>query len=134
MSLPIAFTSAVGAIGCCAAAGCALPGGPPPPPPPGGPPPLPGGPPPPGGPVPLPFPCSTFCMAEAILCCGVGIVPKAEVVAVVVGAMVCVLMVGCSVGSVPLMPISGLVHIAGSIGVCLISWLTVASSSISGSS
>ena len=130
--LPIAFTSAAGAIGCCGAAGCAPPGGPPPPPPPGVPPP--GGPPPPEnpplpeGPLPLPF---AFCIVEAILCWGVGADPKAEVV-VVVAVMVCMLMVGCLLGSVLLIVMSRLVHTVGSISACLISWSTVASSSISG--
>ena len=119
--LPIAFTSAAGAMGCCGATGCGPPGGPPPPPP---------RVPPPGGPPPLPF---AFCIAEAILCWGVGVNPKAEVV-VVVAVTVCVLMIGCSLGSVLLMVMSGLVHTVGSIGICLISWSIVASSSISGSS
>ena len=118
--LPIAFTSAAGAMGCCGAAGCAPPGGPPPPPP--------GAPPLPEGPLPLPF---AFCIAEAILCWGVGVAPKAEVV-VVVAMMVCILINGCSLGSVLPVVMSRLVHTVGSIGVCLISWLMVASSSISG--
>ena len=61
-------------------------------------------------------------MAEAILCCGVEVDSEPEVVIaeVVIAVTICVI-VNCSLGSVLLVVINGLVHMVGSISVCLIS-------------
>ena len=128
--LPIAFMSAATCTGCWAAAGCPpplgclgpLPPGSPDPPPPGSPDPLP-----PGSPDPFPLCRSAFCIVVAILCCAMGAGLNLDMVAVdivVVLVAVAVIAVRMLLGKLIVL-IIGLLHSAGSMGVCLICWSTV---------